>query len=325
MVTPALKARFEALGVALIPLKLGAQMLVDEVMRSDRGRVELVLGGPPKGEALLSSGASSPQAVFELGVDPSRCAFLADHSIQGVPVVPAVLVLEWFARAAKAMRPELSLLACRDLKVLQGIQLKHFAAGERFFVHAQAQDQGDKATLTLDVRDVQGHLRYTGAADLQAHAPASAAHLQAPTLPAWDASKRLYGDVLFHGPDFQVIRAIEGFAQEGIVGLLDGVEAKGWGGAWRTDAAALDGGLQLAVLWAREVLGGRSLPTRLVSYKPSFGGDALPQGPLRCVVRAKAQGASKVVCDLAFADPQGKLVVELQAELHVMPGQQLVW
>ncbi len=56
MVTPALKARFQAMGVPLIPLAQGAQMLVDEVQDSAPSRVELVLGGEPTTEALLDSG-----------------------------------------------------------------------------------------------------------------------------------------------------------------------------------------------------------------------------------------------------------------------------
>ena len=56
MVTPALKARFRAMGVPLIPLAQGAQMLVDEVQSSAPSRVELVLGGEPTTEALLDSG-----------------------------------------------------------------------------------------------------------------------------------------------------------------------------------------------------------------------------------------------------------------------------
>ena len=45
MVTPALKARFEALGVPLIPLATGAQMLVDELTGAAPEQTEICLGG----------------------------------------------------------------------------------------------------------------------------------------------------------------------------------------------------------------------------------------------------------------------------------------
>ncbi|MCA9573578.1 MAG: SDR family oxidoreductase, partial [Myxococcales bacterium] len=65
MVTPALKARFESLGVPLIPLDVGARMLVDEIADATSDR-ELVLGGEPRPEALLSKGTAD--RILELEV-----------------------------------------------------------------------------------------------------------------------------------------------------------------------------------------------------------------------------------------------------------------
>ncbi len=45
MVSPSLKAHFESMGVTLIPLDAGAQMLVDEIASPQLDDVELVLGG----------------------------------------------------------------------------------------------------------------------------------------------------------------------------------------------------------------------------------------------------------------------------------------
>ena len=45
MVTPALRRHFESMGVALIPIDVGARMLVDELSSPQTGEVVVVLGG----------------------------------------------------------------------------------------------------------------------------------------------------------------------------------------------------------------------------------------------------------------------------------------
>ena len=66
---------------------------------------------------------------------------------------------------------------------------------------------------------------------------------------------------------FQVIHSMDGISDEGISGVLRGVNLADWTGeSWRIDIAALDGALQLAVLWARRMLGGATLPTTIEEF-----------------------------------------------------------
>ena len=93
----------------------------------------------------------------------------------------------------------------------------------------------------------------------------------------------------------------------------------GWEGAWSTDVAALDGGLQLMLLWADHVLGGLVLPTRIGSFK-TYGERGLLDAPVRCVIRGRVVGSMKTVCDIAFMDGTGRMVAELEgAEAHLLP------
>ena len=110
MVSPQLKARFEQLGVALIPLDVGAQMMVDELRGSSPEQVGLVLGGEPRPEALLHTGGARTDR-YAVTVSPETHPWLTDHTIQGTPVVPVVLVVEWFARAAAALHAGLKVQA----------------------------------------------------------------------------------------------------------------------------------------------------------------------------------------------------------------------
>ncbi len=106
MVTPALKARFESLGVPLIALEDGARMLVEELGRDAGDDVMLVLGGEPRAEALATEPARTASKRLEVLVSHRSHPFVASHVVKGAPVLPAVMVLELFARAARARRPD---------------------------------------------------------------------------------------------------------------------------------------------------------------------------------------------------------------------------
>ncbi|MDG1483992.1 MAG: SDR family oxidoreductase [Myxococcota bacterium] len=320
MVSPQLKAHFEALGVTLIPLKEGADMLVDE-LRADADRVELVLGGAPRAEALIAEGGAAEQRM-ELRIDRASHPYLIAHAIDGTPVVPVVLVVEWFARAASGFKPGLTLTAISEVKVLSGIRLSNFdAGGDRFQLSCRQLSNGDGATVALELRGIDGKLHYTATAELVIDR--AAPKHTAPTLSLEDwGGKAIYdSDVLFHGPDFQVIREVEGLSDDGISAALDGVSTIGWSGKnWRTDPAAFDGGLQLALLWSQRVLGGASLPTGIDEVRTWT--DTPSTGALRCVLKGRTVSRGKAVSDLAFLDSDGVLIAELNGVVtHLLPSR----
>ena len=125
--------------------------------------------------------------------------------------------------------------------------------------------------------------------------------------------------MLFHGPGFQVIDAVKGVGDQGIEATLHGTVAQAWAGDWRTDAAALDGGLQLALLWSKHVLGGPTLPTAVGALRTYQDGPAT--GPLTCVVRGEKKSSSRALMDLVFANADGSLYAELKGvETHLRPS-----
>ena len=95
------------------------------------------------------------------------------------------------------------------------------------------------------------------------------------------------GDLLFHGPAFQMIRDIEGISEHGIVAELAGVHGLELASEqavipselWSTDPLIFDGGLQLALLWCKRVLGGASLPTGIEEIRTWC--DLPVAGPIR--------------------------------------------
>jgi len=116
--------------------------------------------------------------------------------------------------------------------------------------------------------------------------------------------------VLFHGRDFQVLRRVEGLSRRGAEARIVGVRATGWpGGPWWTDPAAIDGALQVAVLWARHATGDATLPMGMDALRVHRPGPA--PGTLRCLVRAASVAADQTRCDIALLDSGGEVRTEL--------------
>ncbi|MFZ4539124.1 SDR family oxidoreductase [Propionivibrio sp.] len=323
MVTPSLKSHFQQMGVALIPLAIGAQRFVDEMTCSSddvSADVSIIVGGA-QGDGALGASVT-PQATVEVRVSIDSHPHLADHSIAGVPVVPMMLAVEWFLRAARACRPDLVLATVKQVKVLRGIKLDNYAgAGDRFTVSAHLLSNGSGAEIGVELRGKKNVLHYSATVGMTKVAVTAPVGEAEPILDAWTQAAVYDGHVLFHGPSFQVIDSVQGVSRDGIVGMLSGTEKSAWPAeSWRSDAAALDGGLQLALLWSRHVLGGAVLPMAMGEYR-SYR-DGLSDGPLQGVVYGRNIHDARTVCDIAFSDASGQLVAELiGVETVLRPGE----
>jgi hypothetical protein len=315
MVTPALKAQFEALGVPLIPLRAGAQVLVDELSDGQADQVELVIGGSP--DALLPDGPA-PAVRLAVRVHADSQPWLRDHSVKGVPVLPVAYALEWFARALHALRPDLRIGALRDVKVLRGVRLESFdARGDWLEVTARQLTNGDGATVALELNGSGGARHYAATAELVERPAAPGGAVTVPVAP-WDTE--VYdGHVLFHGPAWWVIRSLEGASEHGI-----SAEMRGAAGAssepWQTDVPLMDGALQMALLWTKFVHGGASLPTALEAVMLHERGPV--EGAVRCVLAGRRATGDKTVSDIALVRGDGILVAQLRGvETCLLPGE----
>jgi malonyl CoA-acyl carrier protein transacylase len=316
MVDAGLRARFASMGVSLIPVASGARMMRDELRAS--GDNEVVIGG-----MLGGHGQSDPTALkieADVLVDRNVCSFLDGHRVRGTVVVPVALVLEWFGRAAQACRPDLILAACKDVQVLRGIRLPHFDEGtaERFTLRARQLANGRESTIAVELFGADGTRHYAAICEMRERHPVPERNLApAPNLAPWTGT--IYdGEVLFHGPSFQVIRTVDGIADGGLDATMEGVNGRTWVGSWQLDPALLDGGLQAAVLWARRKLNAASLPTSIGSlhvYRPG----PIPS-QVRCVLVGREHSNDRALSDAAFVAPDGTVVAELRGiEVHALP------
>ncbi|MGF1465375.1 MAG: SDR family NAD(P)-dependent oxidoreductase [Sandaracinaceae bacterium] len=310
MVGASLREHFARQGVALLDAEDGARAFVEE-LRAD-GSSHVVLGSFPR------AGAPA-ERTFDVGIGRATHPFLDGHVVDDVPVLPLVVTVDLFARAARALQPDLRVLEVRDLAVLRGVRLDAFDVGARFRIHAERRSNGHRSTLATRLVDADGAVRYRAVVELGPEPPDTPPSPSRP-MELRDLEGALYGGALFHGPSFRVIDHLDGVGEEGASAVLLGARAMGWPEQpWVTDPALLDGGLQLAVLWAQHRFGGRSLPTgleRLVLHRPGP-----VDGPVTAWARARAAAHGRSVCDVALLDADGRWVAELQGvETHVLPS-----
>ena len=320
MVSPQLMAHFSRLGVPMIPLEVGAKMLADELQSSNPHQVELVMGGEPVAGPLLKGGESQRSLDYELHLNHTSHPYLAGHSIKGDVIVPVVLVLEWFSRLARASCPNLHLESIYDLKVLKGIKLIDFkTTGDRILLSCKALDAAQGTMLGLELKGPSGRLYYSAQAKMVVKAqPFQDEDDSFLAMNDWgDAS--IYGDVLFHSKEFQVIEEMDGIGENGISGTLKGVENADWSWEkWDTDVAAMDGGLQMLLLWARDKMGGAALPMGIGQAKMPI---SKPQsGPIHCFARCRSASPLRGLADVYFQDQNGKSISEFKnVELILRP------
>ncbi len=227
-----------------------------------------------------------------------------------------VQVIEWFTRAVESLHPSKVVTACRRVRVLRGVALKHFHQGGDTLRLECSPPSDDTVKVSLCDPTDPRRLYYSAEISLADELPSAPSNTE-PALPAGKGLDTIYGETLFHGPLFQVIREVDTVSERGIAGALDTTETIGWTGSWRTDPAALDGGLQLALLWAQHCLGGRSLPTSLGSYQRF---EVEPQGPLQCTLIGQVDGTSRALSTITFRDPEGRVVAEMRdVETHQRP------
>jgi hypothetical protein len=230
-----------------------------------------------------------------------------------VPVLPAVLVLEWFVRAANLARPDRVVACCRDLKVLAGVPLPDLDGGRRFQVVCRELREGEEVYLEVELCGQGGIRHYTAVVEM-ATAQREPDLAGLPPLGhggAWPWTiEEAYAEHLFHGPDFQVLRSLEHLGAHGGSAALE-TGGLNWGpGPWLTNPAALDGGLQLTLLWGVHHKGRRSLPTSVGAFIPYRV--PVPPGPLHCELRMQPAGRHEVVAHLLFLDAAGRPVAEMR-------------
>jgi acyl transferase domain-containing protein/NAD(P)H-dependent flavin oxidoreductase YrpB (nitropropane dioxygenase family)/NADP-dependent 3-hydroxy acid dehydrogenase YdfG len=197
-----------------------------------------------------------------------RDRYLGDHRIDGRPVLPFAVAMELMAQAALAGSPGQTVSDLREIRLLSGLALQDDQPAT-VRIDSTPRD-GDEVTVTIAPAE-RGRPHYR--ARVQLGDPAGARDLPGlhdPTRPGLAARpaplaqlkpfpltlEGAYRDLLFHGPLFQGITAIDGMDERGASAVLRSSQAAqcvaGADGLdWLLDPVMLDSALQIQVLWAR--------------------------------------------------------------------------
>ncbi|MFJ5156195.1 SDR family NAD(P)-dependent oxidoreductase [Streptomyces sp. NPDC088353] len=307
MVTPALAGHFGRSGVPLIPLEQGAAAFTAELdSTAGEARVVLVAGDDPA--ALSPAGDPRPTQLL---VRADSLPQLTDHAISGVPVLPVAMVLNWFAGAATAWLPDAGPLVLRDLRVYKKCALPELAGtGHLLTVHGSRGAAGSPSGLEAELRGDSGMAHFRAVLDTGADAPDPAAWGGPDGLKPLDRAELYDGEILFHGPRFRSVRSLNGVSEHAAEATVAGVRALDWPGEhWPLDPAAVDGALQLALVWAQEELGAATLPMAVAECRVHRRGPV--DGTVRCVLRGRKVHSTGARCDAALIDADGAVRLEL--------------
>ncbi|QDU59365.1 Phenolphthiocerol synthesis polyketide synthase type I Pks15/1 [Planctomycetes bacterium Pan216] len=305
MVTPALKAHFEALGVPLISLSDGPKALASELAIADGSDVEVVVGASPN--IGLAPGVSG--VVVDVIADPNSDRYLLDHVVDGVPILPMVLALEWFVRVADGVHPGRPVTRVRDLKVLKPVLLPPNGSPHRLRITArQYGDESDSTLLTQMEWD--GQTAYEAVIEQATVRPLAPADTGPRTYArSWDiADDSIYRDVLFHGPAFRFGWELDRFDEKGGTAWVDLGERPGaFDETWATSARATEAALQFALIWFTTRLGKKGLPLRFDEYV-AYGRVGRR---IQCEMRTLTVNSISGKFELLIRDEQGRLVAQL--------------
>ncbi len=303
MVGPDLRAMFEERGIALIGLEAGAQIFANEIL-GDSADVEIVVGSLI--EANMDDAKHEPSVPTvidrEVRISTESHPYLKDHEIDGTPVLPLASALELFVDTV-AVWFSANDLALTDVRVKAGVRLRKLDEGEVLTIHAERSTNGvDRAFLEL--RDADGKLCYTATA--VAHpAPEQASIVPQTSDEAYEGV--VYdGQLLFHGPSLRVLENVHRPGTEGMSAVTLTSTGAGWATPHLgTDPAALDGAMQLAVLWTSQRIDGLSLPLGVADFRALRPFDA---DRVTAVLRERSSNRSRTLTDIDLIGPHGELV-----------------
>jgi Polyketide synthase dehydratase len=185
-------------------------------------------------------------------------------------VLPFAVAMELMAEAAALASPGSEVSGLREIRLLHGVTVDD-DDGTTVRISVAPRDRNDVQVTVADADSDRRHysaIVELGTSSVDESDPAPLDGLGPFPMGVDDA----YRELLFHGPLFQGIGAIEGMDERGIATLLrpsrpgrcvagaDGLE-------WLLDPVLLDSALQAQVIWARLQWDVTLLPAEIGSYR----------------------------------------------------------
>jgi hypothetical protein len=268
--------------------------------------------------------------AFERVLDLAENPVLADHVLDGRPVLPLALVLEWLAQGALHHNPGLTYHGCDGLRVLHGVVLDGGAPPTLRVGAGKVKRQDGLFVTPVELRST----RPDGREVLHARAEVLLAASLPPVPPPGPPPElrpyplgpaAIYEGVLFHGPELQAIEQVEGASEQGIVAAVrTAPPPASWvrqplRQRWVTDPLVLDAAFQLMIVWAQQRHGAVGLPCHVGRYRQFRR--SFPSGTVRVVVRVTRDSGLHALADIDLLDAAGTVIGRLEGcECAIDPG-----
>ena len=149
MVGQELQRQFAERGIQLITIDAGRKLFEQELRLGHKGDAEVILAGGEWGGTPMP--AAKPQIVVDRSfypllinaqitngtrdqvqvirtLDPAKDLYLRDHVLDGKPVFPLAMAMEWMTETAQHHWPDFQVASLQDLSVLRGVILDFWAA-----------------------------------------------------------------------------------------------------------------------------------------------------------------------------------------------------
>ncbi|MEH2022990.1 SDR family NAD(P)-dependent oxidoreductase [Nostoc sp.] len=226
MVTAELKKIFQERKIEIIPIAVGAQMLVKEMDNTNHATAQVVIGSPLVPMAAeLDSELRTYRIRRQMTLEANP--FLHDHTIAGSPVLPATCAMTWIINASEQLYPGYRLFNYQDFKVLKGITFNETLAKE----HILEIEEISKVNLErielkakISSKNPEGkiHFHFSAQLNLQREIPDApiyeSLNLEQDNI-ITATGKAFYqngGATLFHGPGFQEVKRVLNISPEKI-------------------------------------------------------------------------------------------------------------
>jgi NAD(P)-dependent dehydrogenase (short-subunit alcohol dehydrogenase family) len=316
MVTPELKQLFAQRGVEVIPVEVGTQVFVNQLITGNSETVQVLVGS-----ALVTPSVAleSDLKTYRIRRKLTREAnpFLEDHVIGGNPVLPAAFSVAWLVNIAEALYFGYKFFHCQKYKILKGIVFDETLADEYIVDLQEIKKNCDleiELIATIWSETSKGKMRY----HYQSNLTLVREIPKAPVYEKLDHQKQEqqiinsspYQDgTLFHGSSFQGVKSVLKITPEKLTMecILPKVNESYYGqfSAKTFNPIAADIQLQCMLIGTRHFYDAAGLPSRCQKGEHFQN---IPFGkPFYVSMEVQSSSETKLVADVTAHDREGKI------------------
>jgi len=275
MVTPELKKLFAQRNIDVIPIDEGSELFANELASAENSSVQILVGSSMEFDNETPSSDLRRYSIMrQWSVHGSP--FLADHQIEGNPVLPMASVMGWISSSCEALLPGCNFLSIDDMKLLKGIVFLNGDVKSYQLEIVEREKDAEHIVLDVVVWSEVSEKRinhYSATVTLVNNRPAVPVydHFDSAEVDAVNGADFYQSGTLFHGPFFQAIDRGLNASDEKLTLQCTAPEASIGDHypfpAQTKNLCETDAKFQSLLVWARQFKQAGALPTRFGRYE----------------------------------------------------------